>query len=110
LGPVVSVVAGSGRGDQVHVVLEHAEGRSSTMSLSLTVPPAAIATSVYVYGQAGRETAPATTGAALAAHSAALSALIEQANSPAPRHPCDVHFGARVVDVLAAAEQSLHTG
>ena len=44
------------------------------------------------------------------AHGAALDALIEQAAAPEPVHPCDVHFGARIVEVLAAAEESLRSG
>jgi predicted dehydrogenase len=110
LGAVTSVVAGSGRGDQVHLVLRHADQRSSTASLSLTVPVPAIGNSMYVYGEHGREEAPSGGSDALVAHSAALDALIEQASSSSPAHPCDVHFGARVVEVLAAAEESLRSG
>ena len=42
LGDVTAVVAGGGRGDEVHVVMRHADGASSTASLSMTVPPPAI--------------------------------------------------------------------
>jgi predicted dehydrogenase len=110
LGDVSGVVAGGGRGDQVHLVLEHTEDRSSTVSLSLSAPEAAIGSSTYVYGENGRETAPSGGGDSIVAHAAALDALIEQAASAAPRHPCDVHFGRRVVEVLAAAEESLRSG
>ena len=110
LGQVEFVVAGAGRRDQVHLVLQHIEERSSTVSLSLSVPPAAIGTSVYVYGEHGREIAPAGSIDPVVAHGAALDALIEQAAAPEPVHPCDVHFGARIVEVLAAAEESLRTG
>lgn len=110
LGHVTSVVAGAGRGDQVHLVLEHAEHRSSTLSLSLTAPVAAIGNATYVYGEHGRETAPTIAADPVEAHAAALDALIEQAGGSEPHHPCDVHFGARVVEVLAAAEESLRTG
>lgn len=110
LGAVKSVAAGSGRGDQVHLVLEHAGGASSTVSVSLTVPVAAIGNSTYVYGERGREVAPTTPADPVQAHSAALDALITQAEGPTRRHPCDVHFGARVVEVLAAAEEALRTG
>jgi predicted dehydrogenase len=110
LGDVTSVVAGGGRGDQVHLVLEHTENRSSTISLSLSVPVAAVGNSTYVYGEHGRETAPSSTVDATLAHAAALDALIEQAARAEPRHACDVHFGTRVVEVLAAAEASLRSG
>jgi predicted dehydrogenase len=110
LGDVIGVVAGAGRGDQVHLVLEHTDGRSSTLSLSLTAPVAAIGNATYVYGEHGRETAPTVAADPVAAHSCAIDALIEAAAMPEPRHPCDVHFGARVVEVLAAAEEALRTG
>jgi predicted dehydrogenase len=110
LGDVTSVVAGAGRGDQVHLVLSHAENRSSTASLSLTVPDAAIGNSFYVYGEHGREVAPTGSFDVVQAHGAALDALIDAAAIPQPRHPVDVHFGTHVVEILAAAEQSLRTG
>lgn len=110
LGEVTSVIAGHGRRDQVHLVLQHTDNRSSTASVSLTVPQAAVGNSLYVYGEHGREVAPPGPFDAVQAHSAAVDALIEQAAAPQPRHACDVHFGARVVAVLAAAEESLREG
>jgi predicted dehydrogenase len=110
LGPVTSVVAAAGRGDQVHLVLQHTSSRSSTVSVSLTVPLAAVGGTAYVYGEYGREVAPSPGSGAEAAHAAALDALIEQVAAGRPGHACDVHFGARVVEVLAAAEESLRTG
>jgi predicted dehydrogenase len=110
LGPVESVVAGAGVRDQVHVVLRHTGGRSSTASLSLTVPPAAVGNSLHVYGEQGREEAPAGPFDTATAYQRALDALIEQSRRGKPGHPCDVHFGAQVVVVLAAAEKSLSTG
>ena len=110
LGPVRAVVAAGGARDQVHLVLQHEDDRSSTASLSLSVPPAAVATSIYVYGEHGRESAPTGPFDALIAHGAALDALVDVAARPGAGHPCDVHFGARVVEILAAAEESLATG
>ncbi|HEY2595136.1 MAG TPA: Gfo/Idh/MocA family oxidoreductase [Chloroflexota bacterium] len=110
LGPVESVAAGAGVRDQVHLVLRHTGGRSSTASLSLTVPPAAVGNSLYVYGEQGREESPSGHFDTAAAYQRALDALIEQAERAKPGHPCDVHFGAQVVEVLAAAEASLRTG
>jgi predicted dehydrogenase len=110
LGEVESVVAGGGIRDQVHLVLQHVGGRSSTLSLSLMAPPAAIGHTVYVYGEHGRETAPPGPFDPVVAHHAALDALITSIAAPEAGHPCDVHFGARVVEVLAAAEESLARG
>jgi hypothetical protein len=44
------------------------------------------------------------------AYRAALDALIEQAGRAQPRRVCDVHFGAQVVEVQAAAEEALRAG
>jgi predicted dehydrogenase len=112
LGDVVALVAGGGRADQVHLVMRHADGASSTASLSLSVPPAAAGSMFYVYGQAGRLTAPLTPlapGQIVEAHGAALDALINQIQRPGTGHACDVRFGLRVVQILAAAERSLAT-
>ncbi len=110
LGRVESLVAGAGAGDQVHLVLQHAGRRSSTVSLSLTVPPAAVGNSLYVYGEHGREEAPSGRFDTALAYRAALDALIGQVERGRPGHACDVHFGAQVVEVLAAAEGALRSG
>ncbi len=113
LGDVTAVVAGGGRGDQVHLVLRHADGASSTASLSMTVPPSGIGSAVHVYGASGRMIAPSApldTPQQVAAHGAALDALIDQIEQPGSGHPCDVHFGRRVVQILDAAERSLKSG
>lgn len=113
LGDVVAVVAGAGRGDQVHLIMRHAEGGSSTVSLSLTVPAAASGSGLYVYGPFGRSAAPSTAldpSQIVSAHSRAIDALAAQIAQPGSGHPCDVHFGRRVVQILAAAERALTTG
>ncbi len=112
LGPVTEVVCGGGRGDQVHLALRHAGGGSSTISVSESSPEPH-GTIIYVYGARGRSEAPSPAFDAersVAAHQRALDALIELAPAPGVGHPCDVHFGARVVEVLAAAEESLRAG
>ena len=87
LGDVTTVMAGAGRGDQVHLIMRHTEGRSSTASLSMTVPEAATGSALYVYGSGGRMTAPGTfeLPRVVAAHQAALDALIDQAEQPGVR-------------------------
>lgn len=110
LGAVESVMCGGGARDQVHLVMRHVGGASSTASVSLMVPAAATGSVFYVYGEHGREDAPRGPFDPMEAHRAALDALIEQAAAPTKSHPCDVHFGVRVVEVLAAAEQSLSSG
>ena len=112
MGDVVHVVAGSGRRDQVHMILRHGSGASSTVSVSFSVPARATGNLVYFYGESGREALPQNPldrSQVVMAHQRALDALIDQAHHPADGHPCDVHLGARIVEVLAAAEQSLAT-
>jgi len=113
LGDVTTVVAGGGRGDQVHLVMRHADGSSSTASLTLTTPARATGSTLHLYGPSGRVTAPSTAlpeAQVRDAHGAALDALLGQIERPGSGHPCDVHFGRRVVQILDAAERSLETG
>jgi predicted dehydrogenase len=113
LGEVTWVTAGAGRGDLVHLVMRHVGDHSSTASLSMTSPPATIGGATYFEGETGRASAPPGTSDiadVVVAHQRALDALIGQIEQPGTGHPCDVHFGTRVVEVLAAAEQSLATG
>jgi hypothetical protein len=68
---------------------------------------------VYFDGEHEREMMPTRSvddQAALAAHGVALDTLLEQIGAARRGHPCDVHFGARVVEALAAAQESLDTG
>ena len=113
LGNADWVIAGSGIRDQVHLVMAHPAGGSSTASLSLTVPQAGTGTTMYFYGESGREAASASplgTDGVISAHQAAIDALIGQIEQPGSGHACDLHFGVRVVEILAAAQQSLTTG
>jgi predicted dehydrogenase len=111
VGEVTAVVAGRGVADRVELILRHSAGQSSSVSLSLTAPPAAIGRAVYFDGEQGRASLPTVDGTdVVRAHGAALEALMHQAQQAHPAHPCDVHFGTRVVEVLSAAEQSLADG
>jgi predicted dehydrogenase len=109
LGEVTTVVAERGGGDQVHVIMRHEPDNSSVASVTLTAP-SATGTNVYVDGERGRETLPSTPlepPNLIGAHMAAVDALLGVAAQSDRRHPCDVRFGARVVQVLDAAQRSL---
>ncbi len=111
LGEVSAIVAGRGVADRVDLMMRHAGGQSSTVSVSLTAPAGAVARAAYFDGEHARTSLPESQPTdVVGAHRAALGALIQQASQPHPAHACDVHFGARVVEVLAAAEQSLVSG
>ncbi|MGY1602623.1 Gfo/Idh/MocA family protein [Geodermatophilus sp. SYSU D00815] len=109
LGPVTAVQAGAGLGDTVHLVLHHASGAASTVTLSHTVAPMSSGIEFFVHGDAGRITLLPEERAARAAHSVAVEELT-QAAVTGGAHPCDVAFGREVVVVLAAAQRALESG
>jgi predicted dehydrogenase len=107
LGPVTGVTATAGAKDLVHLVLTHDSGASSTATLTLNAPPAAAATNVYVWGEAGRSIMPTTPWDPVECLRTALSELLEMVETGELKHPCDVRFGRDIVHVLAAAEAFL---
>ncbi|MEU0676502.1 Gfo/Idh/MocA family oxidoreductase [Streptomyces sp. NPDC006172] len=110
LGEVRRVAAAvRGPGDTVQVVLDHAGGASSTMTLSLTAPPEASGTAVEFRGAAGVRRLPESTAGAAAALGRAADALRAAAGGGHP-HACDAAFGRRVTEVLAEAEALLGGG
>jgi predicted dehydrogenase len=109
LGPVVSVQAGGGLGDTVHLVLTHDSGAASTVTLSLTVAPLASGMEFFVHGDAGRlvllpGSEPANEAFGTAVDELMIAALTGGA------HPCDAAFGRDVVAVLATARRALASG
>ncbi|MFI8192601.1 Gfo/Idh/MocA family protein [Streptomyces sp. NPDC085946] len=110
LGDVRRVSAAAyGPGDTVHVVLDHAGGASSTLTLSLTAPPAAAGAAVELRGEAGVTLLPESSQGVVPALTGAADALLDAARTGRP-HPCDAAFGLRVTEVLAAAEALLTGG
>jgi predicted dehydrogenase len=109
LGPVVSVQAGAGLGDTVHLVLTHASGAASAVTLSLTVAPMSAGTEVFVHGDAGRLVLLPERGSAQEPFAVAVEELMAAALTGG-RHPCDVVFGRDVVAVLATAQRALASG
>jgi predicted dehydrogenase len=103
LGPVTGVTAVHGAADLTHMVLTHESGASSTATVTLSAPPAASATNLYVWGEAGRSIMPSTGWDPVECLRVALSELIAMADSGQVSHPCDVRFGREVHRVLAAA-------
>ncbi|HTW06004.1 MAG TPA: Gfo/Idh/MocA family oxidoreductase [Acidimicrobiales bacterium] len=80
---------------------------ASTMSLSLTVPPAATTSQLVLYGEHGVCLRPEGNFEAVDAFTLAVQELAEMVACGEQRHRCDVHFGLEVVRVLAAAEEAL---
>ena len=107
LGPIVAVTADGGTGDLVHLVCHHAGGATSTASLTLNAPPAAINVELSVWGPGGLSTMPLAGPTAEASYGVALRELLANVDSGQRSHPCDVHFGASVVRTLADAERQI---
>ncbi|MFI1722768.1 Gfo/Idh/MocA family protein [Streptomyces sp. NPDC020489] len=107
LGDVRQVAAAAhGPADTVHLVLEHTGGASSTLTLSLTAPPAAAGAAVELRGESGMTLLPRSPDGAVPALGRAADALLAAARTGRP-HPCDAAFGLRVTEILAAAESLL---
>jgi predicted dehydrogenase len=109
LGPVVSVQAGAGLRDTVHLVMGHESGVASTVTLSHTVAPMSAGTEFFVHGDAGRIVLIPEERAAPRAFAVAVDELIAAAVAGGT-HPCDVHFGRDVVAVLETATRALASG
>jgi predicted dehydrogenase len=109
LGPVVSVQAGAGLRDTVHLVLTHADGVASTLSLSHTVAPMSSGTEFFVHGDAGRLVLLPGEEPPVDSFGVAVDELLAAAMTGGA-HPCDVAFGRDVVLVLAAATRALASG
>ena len=109
LGPVTDVVAAAGPADTVHLALRHGAAASSVVSLSLTVPPAAAAVDLAVYGARGWWVMPPASDTKVESLRTAVRALVDGAAGGRREHPCDVRFGRDVVAVLQTAAQRLQS-
>jgi predicted dehydrogenase len=106
LGPVCDVTADTGRGDLTYLVLHHESGATSTVTLTLSAPPAAGEFRLEVWGAPGIAALPEAADA-VAALRVALGELVANARSGTAAHPCDVVFGRSVTRVLGDAQRYL---
>ncbi|MER6616817.1 Gfo/Idh/MocA family protein [Streptomyces xantholiticus] len=106
LGDVTTVSAGRGPADTVHLVLRHASGASSTVTLGLSAPGEAAGTSLVLLGEQGRVELPDGWGDPVASFRAAVDALLEAVRTGQP-DACDIRFGVRLTEILAEAEELL---
>ncbi|MDG4793730.1 Gfo/Idh/MocA family oxidoreductase [Micromonospora sp. WMMD1082] len=110
LGRVTRVAATDGPGGLVHLLLSHADGATSTVSLTLDAPPASVAAECVFYGENGIETLPNGSGSPATAFGVAIDQLLAEIDAGTRDHRCDVRFGREVVAVLAAAEAAREQG
>jgi type 1 fimbria pilin len=110
LGEVREVAAAAhGPGDTVHLVLTHTGGASSTLTLSLTAPPAAAGVGVELRGAGGVALLPESSEGVVPALLRAADGLLTAART-GRAHPCDAAFGLRVTEILVEAETLLSGG
>ncbi|MTK01058.1 Gfo/Idh/MocA family protein [Micromonospora sp. CP22] len=110
LGRVARVSAADGPGGLVHLLLSHADGATSTVSLTLDAPPRSVAAEFVLYGESGIERLPASGASAATAFGVAIDQLLAEVDAGTRDHRCDVRFGREVVSVLAAAEAARAQG
>lgn len=109
LGPVESVSAIPGAGDLVTLVLRHRSGPTSTVVLTQFAPPAAECVETTLWGEAGFSTMPPRPDSSVDALALAAQELVAAAEA-GHRHEVDVAFGARVVELLADAQDQVDAG
>jgi len=114
LGAVTAVAGARGREDLVHLVLSHESGATSTVGLSLTMPPEATRAGLAFYDEHGWHTRPdteqAASGDAVSHQRRAVGELVETLRAGRTEHRCDVRFGAEVVRVLELAQHVVDAG
>ena len=107
LGPVETVTADSGTSDLVHLIFRHAGGATSTASLTLDAPAAAVNVELCLWGPQGVSTMPRGGSTTEDAYGLALGELLSNIAAGESSHPCDVHLGAAIVRTLADAERQI---
>ncbi|MBX7265421.1 Gfo/Idh/MocA family oxidoreductase [Micromonospora sp. Llam7] len=110
LGRVARVAATDGTGGLVHLLLSHADGATSTVSLTLDAPPRSVAAEFVFYGESGIERLPDGGASPATAFGVAIDQLLAEVDAGTRDHRCDVRFGREVVAVLAAAETARAQG
>lgn len=107
LGPVTEIAGARGAGDLVHLVLGHASGATSRMSLTQNMPAGVVRVGVEFYGAGGWWTQPDDERDVAAAYRRAVGELLANIAAGETRHRCDVRFGRDVVEVLTRCESVL---
>ncbi|MCX4525554.1 MULTISPECIES: Gfo/Idh/MocA family protein [unclassified Streptomyces] len=105
LGDVTEVSATRGPSDLVQLALRHSSGAASTAVLSLGAPSAAAGVGLELRGADGVFSLPGWSDVP-GAYGRALDALLDSARTGVP-DPRGAEFGARLTEILAAAEGQL---
>ncbi|MFI5690283.1 Gfo/Idh/MocA family protein [Kribbella sp. NPDC051586] len=106
LGPIGELRAAGGDDGLIHMVLTHESGATSTVSITLSAPPAGQTFETGVWGESGTALLPQRTTTGAEALQLAAEELVVAAES-GESHPTDVAYGTRIVELLASAQQQL---
>ncbi|WP_328461934.1 Gfo/Idh/MocA family oxidoreductase [Actinoplanes sp. NBC_00393] len=106
LGPVTEVTGMAAEPDLTHLLLRHAGGAISRVTLSVDAPALAAREEAVFAGRAGVVPVPDAVWDPEQAFGVALDQLISAVAGGA-RPECDVRFGAEVTAVLVAAERAI---
>jgi predicted dehydrogenase len=109
LGPVTEVTGVAGDRDLSYLLLKHAGGAVSRLTLAVDAPPAAAREEAVLTGDEGLRTVPRGEWAPAEALGRAVDQLLAAA-AGGPQSACDVRFGAQVTVILAAAERAIAEG
>ena len=101
------MTADGGAGDLVHLIFHHRSEVTSTATLTLDAPADAINVELSLWGANGISTMPRGGASVDGAFALALQELNGNVAAGRRAHPCDVNFGAAVVQTLADAEQQI---
>jgi predicted dehydrogenase len=109
LGAVTEVAGLAGPRDMTHVLLRHAGGAISTMTLSVDGPAAAEREDAAFAGEAGVRPVPDLPWQPVEAFGRGVDQLIAAA-AGGPASALDVRFGAEVTAILVAAQEAIASG
>ena len=105
LGPVTEVLsAARGEMDLTYLTFRHESGATSSAVLTIKADPRVHYSRGVFFGDADIVEAPGRETPAERAHQTAVEQLVGAASS-GEAHPVDVHYGTRVVELLAEAER-----
>lgn len=104
LGEVTEILAARHREpDLWHLILEHAGGATSTVSMSAKLAVRPTITTLDLYGVNGLSSLPPRSTPAPEAYTVLLDEFVATVRGTAPAHPLDVHHGLHLQRIIDAA-------
>lgn len=95
------------RDDLWQLVFGHAGGATSTLTLSLRMPVQPSVVDFAVYGEHGHAPLAGRRTAARDCYARMLDDLLTMIREERSEHPCDVHRGLHLQQILADAQQAI---